>query len=180
MLKITDLVVGEYYTITDNAYENKRIIHQYVKMSDDVRSYGPYITDFDGTWKFTENTPYLKGRNITKSTPEEKKWLDACIKQKRFVTFEEAMKEDNKFIGGQYYVVLKKPNGNQNFIKENHVYKQYVTDSLFYVEKDSYGILCSCDDITIKDKSTWRLATPEEIELYEANDGPVKLTKRKY
>ena len=92
-----DLKKGEIYTITDNHYLNKILIHKYEKMNDEDRSLGSFLTDFNDREEFrSQSTPYLTGRNISISTPEEKHWFLECEKADRFIPYDEAMKTFSK------------------------------------------------------------------------------------
>lgn len=106
MLEINDLKKGEIYTITDTSYKGKVIIHKYERMSDSNRSYGFYLSNYDDANCFVKNTPWLKGRIIKTSTPEEQNWLNECIKANKFISYEEAMKTFKpQYIVNKWYKV---------------------------------------------------------------------------
>lgn len=92
-----NLKEGEIYTITDNHYLNKILIHKYKKMNDEDRSLGSFLTDFNDKWEFrSQSTPYLTGRNISISTPEEKHWFLECEKADKFIPYDKAMETFGK------------------------------------------------------------------------------------
>lgn len=86
-----ELIKGEYYTITDNDYEGRRIIYLHEGMYDKNRGKGFYLNDFESTreWIFKKWTPFLTGRNIRLASYEEKEWLKECIRQNQYVPFNE-------------------------------------------------------------------------------------------
>lgn len=123
-----DLKGGEIYTITDNHYLNKILIHRYEKMSDEDRSLGSFLTDFSGRWEFwSQSTPYLTGRNISISTPEEKHWFLECEKADKFIPYNKTMKTFSKQNPFKFNIgdeIKAKPGGyfisDPKFFAESH------------------------------------------------------------
>lgn len=90
---------------------------------------------------------------------------------------------ETQFKKGDYIVCLQKSNGFIKYIKPNYVFKQYVNNSILYVEKDIIDERTSCMDVTFNDKSTWRYASKEEIDEYNKRGKPYdvsELEKPKY
>lgn len=68
-------------------------------MDDPDRSYGYYLSTYENGNSFKRSTPWLRNRTIQKSTPQEKHWLNECIKANVFIPFEDAMKTfKNRFL----------------------------------------------------------------------------------
>ena len=86
-LQKNDLKEGDIY-VTNVSHNNDKI-HEFLnKHSLNVRGYGldlKFKDDFRSDW-------YLSYTDMREATPEEKHWLETCIKDAQFVSYEEAMK----------------------------------------------------------------------------------------
>lgn len=83
----------------------------------------------------------------------------------------------NMFKKDDYIVVLKKPNGNLNYLPPNFCFKQYKNYDALFAEKSIDGTETNCTDVTFLNKSTWRYATKEEIAEYNRLNAPFDVTK---
>lgn len=107
-LQKSDLKESDIY-VSDPSYDNS---HTYLnKHSLSGRGFGLNLTfknDFKSDWHLSYN-------NMREATPEEKHWLETCIKADQFVSYEDAMKT---FI--PEYVECINPSAWRQTIKENN------------------------------------------------------------
>ena len=85
-LQKSDLKEGEIY-VSNPSYSNSNPYEFLNKHSLSGRGYGLNLkskNDFKPDW-------YLSYNNMREATPEEKHWLETCIKANEFVSYEEAM-----------------------------------------------------------------------------------------
>ena len=116
-LQKSDLKEGEIY-VSNPSYSNSNPYEFLNKHSLSGRGYGLNLkskNDFRSNW-------YLSYNNMREATPEEKHWLETCIKVDQFVSYEEAMKsfipeyvecikeDDDKYFYGKLGTIYKVSN----------------------------------------------------------------------
>lgn len=110
-------IIGEYYTVTEpRVYGQGKMIGKVItinedSLGEDLRGKATYIhtltkpfgLDVNKSWCYKDGGD----RSFRKSTPEEIKWLEACIKANKFIPEEEAMKSEEPIMEkGKWYEIL--------------------------------------------------------------------------
>jgi hypothetical protein len=144
-LKVEDLVEGEVYYITYNSGR------EFINLSKGKHEVGYYISIDDKT---LEKSGFCSGAKTYKpASPEDKLWLEACIKADKFIPKEEALKSiETKY---EYEVVHCETQEQWDFVIEKLGYK-----SLDYWDKykqDScieLPVQCYCDIDFYREKNS--------------------------
>lgn len=139
-MKKEELIISEIYTST-----NGNIV-QYETFVDNIHIKGFYIGDKQTMFGKYKSSPFEINK-LRLATPEEKHWLETCIKEYRFVSYDEAMKtfvpekEESEVLEQPKDKVLEediRPTGNK-IIKvecaEGGVYK--ITDQVVVFDKSN-------------------------------------------
>lgn len=131
-LTVDDLVEGEiYYVINNNKEwicEFSGIKNNNIKSSGSIAKFNTYYSS--GLWGTVEN--YLK--NIRIATPEEKKWLNTCIKQDKFIPKEDLDQYNDE---GELKVNIPKFEVGKWY---KYIYKD---DRIFYIKPDQNYNICA-------------------------------------
>jgi hypothetical protein len=108
-LKVEDLVEGEVYK---SAYGNDWLF-KYNENNDETVYYLTPTSFSKSSWGFYKN------KTITPCSPEEKKWLEACIKADKFIPKEEALKVEPKY---EYEVVHCTTQEEWDFVRNKCIF----------------------------------------------------------
>lgn len=178
-IKPEDFVQGEYYAVfNDNKLEWIRKHDKYE--NEEQWSFASIGTARNVFYRGTFLQP--KGWVYQKATPNQIKWLDACVDANKFI-HENEIKFKPKTLAkkGEYVVLLHgcTDKSGWNDISSNYVYqlREDCTNLSFRVKKDEVGRLdngwyTNQFDIDSNDKLVIRLATQPEIEYYKEIDKP--------
>lgn len=180
-LTVDDLIKDEIYVFDIN--KNKDFISKF----DCIESDNYYDCCFIHKNEF-ENDPdsltISEIRNIRLATIEEKKWLNTCITQDKFIPKEDLhlydesglliKKEEAMFKKNDYIVVLYNDNSLNSWT--NQCFKQL--EDLYYLKvvKNLNGNTDGWSVINFKNQSKWRYASSAEILEYERIGKPFDVT----
>jgi len=183
-LTIDDLVEGEIYKVTTGKFN---IIHKFSKYnsSNNYATFKCFLRIEDKYYlsqaSVLTNYPNYVWNN---TTPQEKKHLNVCIQQDKFIpqdqldlyddvtfelkTFELKTVMKDKFYKGDYIVIISGRAGLRE-IKDNFCYKQLHNKEYLIAELNNLGFRDSAASCVSFDNTNdkWRYATPEEIAEYD-------------
>jgi len=191
-LTIDDLVEGEIYKVTTGKFN---IIHKFSKYnsSNNYATFKCFLRIEDKYYSSQANVltnyPNYVLTNYpnyvwNNTTPQEKKHLNVCIKQDKFIpqdqldlyddvtfelkTFELKTVMKDKFYKGDYIVIISGRAGLRE-IKDNFCYKQLHNKEYLIAELNNLGFRDSAASCVSFDNTNdkWRYATPEEIAEYD-------------
>jgi hypothetical protein len=146
-LKVEDLVEGEVYSTISNIGN-----YSLFKCSKSKSRYYSFFISDNGFYDKTNNN--WNGSNIEKNlklaSPEEKKWLEACIKADKFISKEEALKPiETKY---EYEVVHCTTQEEWDFVLSKNSDSvcsihnvEYIKDKCFTFGKNAYGTQSQLD-----------------------------------
>jgi hypothetical protein len=165
-LKVEDLVEGEVYCGLIKS--SKRIVIFYPE------AFELYELDRNN-YRFKSGNSPENIINIKLATPEEKQWLEVCIKANKFISKEEALKStETKFEVGKWYKINNCWYAKFNMIHGQNTYWQYTESITFQgvYNKLSDNIKTS----SIKDGLSVVLLTDlREIQQYLPDNHPDKI-----
>jgi len=162
-----DLKKGEIYFSENYANKpNNNFILQYNNSNSNW--FIPDITNNHSVRRF--NSGEFVSTQITRlATPEERHWLNECIKADKYITKDEALKSNNNLIHGKYKI-------NDIVVSLSTVTEARLVGDMYKVLSESsepylyYLLNCFSSQ-----SDQWRLATDEEVKAY--NNGITNITK---
>jgi len=180
-LTVDDLIKDEIYVFDISSIKN------FISKFDHIDSYSYYDSCFIQKDEF-DNDPGSANisdiSNIRLATIEEKKWLNTCITQDKFIPKEDLhlydesglliKKEEAMFKKNDYIVVLYNDNSLNSWT--NQCFKQL--EDLYYLKvvKNLNGNTDGWSVINFKNQSKWRYASSAEILEYERIGKPFDVT----
>lgn len=166
LLKVEDLVEGEIYFVNYDTADSR-----YINLSDGKEKIKFALAIDKKYFHSGKGTNCLGAKLYRLATPEEKKWLNVCIKQNNFIAKEDLhlyddvtfkLKSPNISEYADYYECIKPYNGID---KVGMIYRYDKTN--FYDKDNKLISFCSQDSINIKN---W--FKPSTKEAYEAQSKP--------
>jgi hypothetical protein len=177
---------GEYFTCGEANHTKTLLtdlteIQQYLPDGhvDKVKPIPEYVESNRSIYGMKKGKIYKVGTDgFILELPEHTYYTTEFVKSSTKEAYDAQFKtmEKNEFRKGDYIVCLKKPNSILDYIRPNFIFKQLKHSDGVYAEIDIKGSVTTCSDVSFKDTSTWRYATPEEMAEYDRLGKPYDVT----